>query len=118
MNFDEAISAHTGWKTKLRRYIDKPDGSLKSGDVSPDNNCPLGKWIHGVGGTQHSQLPEFSALTKEHARFHTAAGDVIRKADLGQRMTEEVALGSNSEYGTASAAVVKALVAMKSKLGH
>ena len=50
MNFDEAISSHTGWKMKLARYIAKPDGSLKSAQVSTDHNCELGKWIHGAGG--------------------------------------------------------------------
>ena len=118
MNFDEAISSHTGWKMKLARYIAKPDGSLKSAQVSTDHNCELGKWIHGAGGAQYSHLPEFSALSKEHARFHTAAADVIRKADLGQRMTEDIALGSKSEYGSASAGVVKTLMSLKSKVGH
>jgi len=116
MNFDEAITAHTGWKMKLARYIARPDGSLKSAEVSPDRNCELGKWLHGTE-SQYSHMPEFSALMSEHARFHTAAGDVIRKVDLGQRVTEEIALGATSEYGSASSGVVKALMALKSKLG-
>ena len=117
MNFDEAINAHAGWKQKLSTYIAKPDGSLKSSEVSSDRNCALGKWIY-LSETQHSAMPEFSTLKREHARFHTAAGNVIRKADLGERVADEIALGANSEYAVASGAVVSALMAMKSKLGQ
>ena len=48
-------------------------------------------------------------------RFHRAAGEVIRKADDGRNETEEIALGSKSEYAAASGAVVSALMKMLSK---
>lgn len=51
-----------------------------------------------------------------HARFHKAAGDVVNKANAGQKVTEEIALGSKSEFAAASGDVVKALMAMKTKL--
>lgn len=117
MNFDNAISAHAGWKLKLSKYIAKPDGSLKCSEVSSDRNCELGKWIH-VSGNQYAGMPEYSTLKQEHARFHKAAGNIIGKADQGERVTDEIALGANSEYALASGAVVRALMAMKSKLGQ
>lgn len=56
MNFDQAIAAHGAWKQKLSDYLVKRDGSLKALDVSLDNKCPLGQWIHGEGA-QYSKLP-------------------------------------------------------------
>ncbi|MGA7340103.1 MAG: CZB domain-containing protein [Terracidiphilus sp.] len=115
MNLNEAVSAHTNWKMKLKAYIAKPDRSLNPAVVSDDKVCDLGKWLIGEG-RKHSSLPEFSKLVTDHGRFHKAAGDVIRKADSGQSVAEEVALGANSEYASASTGVVQALMALSGKI--
>lgn len=115
MNFDEAISAHSQWKSKLVAYIAKPDGTLEAGIVSLDNRCPLGQWIYGEGA-QHSGLPEFTKLRTEHNRFHKIAGDVVRKAAAGQQVTEDLALGAHSDFAAASSSVVLAIMAMKAKM--
>jgi hypothetical protein len=113
VNIEKEILAHSDWKRKLSNYITKPDGSLKSSDVASDRNCELGKWIYG--SSEHSNGPEFNKLKADHARFHTAAAGVIRRADAGQNVAEEVLLGSNSEYGRASSDVVSSLMALKAK---
>jgi methyl-accepting chemotaxis protein len=115
MNFDEAISAHSQWKQKLATYIAKPDRSLNPVEVAADNKCALGQWLYG-DGKKHSSLPEFSKLVSEHAHFHRAASNVIKKADSGQSVGQEVALGASSEFANASSAVVQALMTMKSKV--
>lgn len=114
MNFDEAIAAHGAWKMKLSAYLKKPDGSIKAADIQVDNKCILGQWIHG-DGAKHKALPEYEVLKKEHARFHKAAAEVVKKADSGQSTAEETALGAKSEFGAASVAVVTAIMAMKKK---
>ncbi len=83
--------------------------------VGADNGCELGKWLRGEG-RKFSKLPEFSKLVSDHTRFHKAAGDLSLKPITGQNMTPEVALGGHSEYASASAAVVKSLMAMKAHL--
>ncbi len=115
MNFDEAIVAHSQWKMKLASYVLKPDHSLSASDVGADNKCALGKWLHGEG-KKYSTLPEFPKLVADHAHFHQTASSVIRKADSGQRVTEDIALGAISEFATASSAVVLALMAVKTKV--
>jgi hypothetical protein len=112
MDFEQAIAAHSAWKAKLREYLTKKDGSLSSAEVSADNKCALGQWIHGEG-IRYSKLPEYSILKKEHARFHKAAAGIVLKADSGQSVSEEVTLGSRSAFTTASSAVVMAIIAMK-----
>lgn len=115
MDFNAAIKAHSAWKLKLSSYIRNPDKSLDHDHVCKDNQCDLGKWIYGEGGAYNS-FAEFTKLKSEHARFHKAAGDVVRKANNGINMTEEIALGANSEFAHASSAVVTAIMDLQSKV--
>jgi hypothetical protein len=112
MNFDEAITVHSSWKMKLSRYLTKPDGSLDPDDVGVDNKCDLGKWIGGEGA-KYSKLAQFGVLQQQHSRFHKAAAQVVRRADSGENMTAEVALGAKSEFAKTSSTVVQAIMAMK-----
>ena len=61
-------------------------------------------------------LPEYATLKSEHARFHKEAGEVIKKADSGKSVAEEVALGAKSGFATASSNVVMAIMTMKKKV--
>jgi Chemoreceptor zinc-binding domain len=112
MNFDQAISAHVQWKSKLATYIAKPDHSLNAETIAKDDQCELGKWIHGEG-QKFARLADFQKLVADPARFHAAAADVVRKADSGQKASEEIALGAKSPYAAASNAVVSSLMHMK-----
>lgn len=114
MDFDEAIKAHAAWKLKLSNYLAKPDGSLKAADICLDNKCALGQWIYGEG-SKHSALPEYGTLKSEHARFHKAAADIVTRVDAGQNAGAEMTLGSKSEFGLASTAVVTSIMAIRRK---
>ncbi len=114
MDFDKAIQAHSAWKMKLSDYIKTPDGTLKAQEVGVDNACELGKWIYGEG-MAFKALPEYDTLKTQHARFHKAAGEIIKKADSGQPVKEEMSLSGNSEFAEASSSVVSAIMAMKRK---
>lgn len=116
MNFDEAIKAHSDWKLKLTQYVNNPNGSLKAAEIAPDNLCALGKWIYGEG-QKYANLPEFKELQAIHAEFHKAAADVVRRADSGQKVTEEVVLGAKSKYAEVSGKVVSLIMKMKLKAG-
>ncbi len=59
---------------------------------------------------------EFNTLKQEHTRFHKAAGEVVKRADSGKDVSEEVTLGAKSEFAQASAAVVTAIMQMKIKM--
>jgi len=113
MNFQDAIVAHVSWKMKLSRYIQKPDKSLDSAKVEADNNCDLGKWIYGEG-VKFSTDPKFKELVAEHAKFHKAAAGIIRRADSGVSVMEEVALGAKSDYAKQTENVIRILMDLKS----
>lgn len=112
MDFDQCVIAHSAWKNKLAHYLSKRDGSLKPGELTADNKCPSGQWIHGEGA-KYSNLSEYATLKTEHARFHKAVADVVRHADAGQSVNAETSLGGKSEFATASSAVVVAIMNMK-----
>jgi len=112
MDFDQAIAAHSAWKTKLKAYLNKPDGSLKPADIQSDRKCPLGQWIHGEAA-QWIGNAAYSELKMQHARFHAAAAALVRKADAGQPVSEELALGSESDFTKTTSAVVAAIVRMR-----
>lgn len=116
MNFDDAIAAHASWKSKLSGYLRKPDKSLNPSDVEVDDKCALGKWIHG-DGKKWAGLPEYATLTEQHRKFHAAAAEVIRRADRGENVSEDVAIGSKSPFGAHSTAVVNAIRIMRQKCG-
>ena len=83
--------------------------------VAQDNKCLLGQWIYGEGKKLEVH-EEYSKLKREHARFHKAAADVIKKADSGANVTEDVAIGTKSEFGEASVAVIVAINEIKRKV--
>jgi hypothetical protein len=114
MDFNQAIQAHVEWKMKLSAYIHKPDHSLDASTVGGDGNCVLGKWLRGEG-VRYAGAPEYGRLVDDHARFHRAAADIIRRADAGEKLDGEIALGGNSEYSKVSNAVVASLMKMKAK---
>ena len=114
MDFDQAIAAHSIWKRKLTQYLGHQDGSLKASEVGMDNKCALGQWIHGEG-SKFSTLPEFSTLKGEHARFHKAVAEVLKKVESGQPVTEAVELGPKSAFAVASSAVVLAITTIKKR---
>ena len=112
MDFERSIQAHVRWKAKLAAYLKHPDRSLDAATTSQDSACDLGKWLHGEG-RRFAGAPEFARLVAEHARFHRAAGDIIRRADSGQQVSEDVALGGQSEFAQASGTVIGCLMKAK-----
>jgi hypothetical protein len=113
MNFDEAIRAHAAWKLRLSGYLRNPDGTLQSLEVEASDRCALGKWLES-GGQKYASLPEFNKLVEEHARFHTAAANVIEEANSGTRSGQDYILGATSEYSVASRNVIRAIKNLES----
>ncbi len=112
MDFDAAIVAHSDWKRKLKAYLQKPDHSLQPTELALTTKCKLGEWATGEG-RKYASSPFFQTLTAEHSRFHKAAAELVRKANLGESVNAETALGATSEFAKASTSVVNAIVEMK-----
>ncbi len=115
MDLMQAITAHIRMKRTLSSYVVQPDRSLNAFQVGAADQCTLGKWIIG-DGSQYCSVPEYKALLASHARFHRAAAEIVRRADSGEVVEQEIALDSTGEYAGASAAVLKALMLLFGKI--
>ena len=112
MNFEEAITAHQRWKTRLRMQIDGTHTeSLDPATLGRDDACDLGQWIHGEGRRQMGAKPEYSEMKGAHAHFHTVAAEVLKKAQAGDRAGAGAAL--DGAFFEASSKVVQAIMKCK-----
>ena len=94
---------------KLSVYLNKPDASLKAPEAEADHKCDLGKWIYREG-EKHQALAEFCQLGQMHKKFHPEAAAIIKRADKGDKVSEEVALGAKSPFADASTQVISLLM--------
>ena len=112
MNFEEAVTVHLRWKTRLRIVIDgNSEEKLDPNVICKDDQCDLGKWIHGEGGRTMDSKPEFGQVKTTHADFHTVAGTVLRKALGGDKVGASAML--DGEFYQASSKVIQAITKCK-----
>lgn len=116
LNFRTAIEAHQKWKYRLRAVIDgTSEETLQPEMVARDDQCVLGKWIHGPGGQQFGHDHQFKGLKEWHAHFHVCAGHVLSLAQAGE--TEAALKDLNKgHYAKASMKVVQDLAQMYNRL--
>jgi methyl-accepting chemotaxis protein len=111
-DFDAAIAAHREWKVKLRSAI-AAHGQLDADKICQDNQCPLGKWLHGPGGATWGGKPTFVALVDKHAEFHRTAGEVARRINAADYEFAERLIGSGSPFALVSSEVSTLLTRAK-----
>jgi methyl-accepting chemotaxis protein len=111
-DFDKAIEAHRQWKVRLRKAISGHE-KLDTDVICRDDQCPLGKWIHGPGATQWGHRPAFVDLLGKHAEFHQTAGAVASKINAGQFSEAERLIGSGSQFAQVSTEVTTILTKAK-----
>ncbi|MFO1349928.1 MAG: CZB domain-containing protein [Gammaproteobacteria bacterium] len=112
LNFRTAIEAHQKWKARLQAVIDENSSeSLSVEVISRDDQCALGKWIHGVGGQRFGHGDLFQKLRKNHAFFHVCAGRVLQLAQAGKKSDAQAILMSG-DYARVSQDVVMDLAHM------
>lgn len=117
MDFDAAIQAHVEWKTKIRAYIMKRDGTVNSSIVRQDNQCALGKWIYGEG-SRYSNLTEYATLKAVHAGFHHVTAQVIEMVNAGKVQQAIEMLKSGSEFMKLSSQCVTLIMQLRQKSGN
>ncbi len=108
VTFDQAIEAHRAWKVRLRQAI-ADRARLDAETLCRDDQCPLGKWIHGPGGARWGSRPGFTALTDKHAEFHREAGAVARRINAADYTQAERLIGAGSRFSDVSTEVVALL---------
>lgn len=118
LNFRTAIEAHQKWKVRLQAVIDGDTSeTLSVEEVSRDDCCVLGKWIHGAGKQKFGQNELFESLQTNHAHFHICAGKVLETALTGNKAAAQAALGSG-DFPQASQVIVMTLAQMYTKVAN
>lgn len=112
LNFGTAIESHQKWKMRLRAVIEsRSQEELDPNVVCRDEQCDLGKWIHGVGGQQFGAQPGFVDLREKHAHFHARVGRVLSLAQSGQKDLAMAEM-STGEYARVSWELIGDLASM------
>ena len=86
LQINTAVSAHPGWKVRLRNAIVSMNSSLTPQDAARDDLCHVGVWPHGLMADEEvMSMPEFHAVMAKHSEFHGIAGRILGHALEGDR---------------------------------
>ncbi len=117
IDVDTAISAHENWKIRLQNVLDGTSTErLDPERVCMDDQCELGKWLHGAGQKRLGKYPAFSVLLARHQFFHAQASTVLALAQAGDKAKAEQVM--NTTYRHGSNQVVILLRQLKHGLGR
>lgn len=113
INLAEAVEAHINWKLRLQSYLDgKLSEPLDSMVVCRDDQCKLGKWIHGPALKHFHEMEPFHQLRADHAQFHFVAAKVVTNVQENNRAAADAIL--HGEYQQISHKVVMAITELNS----
>lgn len=108
INLLDAINAHIKWKVRLQDYLNgTSQEKLDPMVICRDDQCVLGKWIHGPALKHFHEEESFHQLRADHAQFHFIAGNVVKHVQSNERTQAEALM--DGEYKLVSRKVVQAL---------
>jgi len=115
INIMDAINAHIKWKIRLEKYLDgTSEEKLDAKIVCRDDQCVLGKWIHGPALTHFQEDDGFKTLRADHAQFHVVAGKVVTNVQANDKVAAEALM--KGEYMIASRKVVHDLTELSKQI--
>ncbi len=115
INISEAVAAHVSWKLRLQKCLDgSSEEKLDADVVCRDDQCKLGKWIHGAARKHFDGAQAFCDLRVDHALFHQLAGQIVRHAQLNDHASAHALM--EGDYKHASHKVVMALTELNNEL--
>jgi hypothetical protein len=108
IDIGECVVAHMKWKGRLQSYVEgTSEEMLDPMVICRDDQCALGKWIHGPALTYFHSDKSFHQLRSNHAQFHFVAGNVVKMVQENNRKGAEGVL--SSEYARVSRNVIRDL---------
>ena len=112
----ETINSHVQWKVSLERYVNgTSDEKFDIEIICRDDQCKLGKWIHGSALECFQADDEgFKTLRNDHAHFHVVASQVVANVQAKKKDAAENLM--HGEYAYASRKVVHALTELSKQL--
>jgi hypothetical protein len=92
MDLENAIEKHAQWKAKLRLAISRQE-ELNVAELSRDDCCELGTWLHGQASAQFGALPSHAETMLRHVEFHAEVADIARQVNAKRYAKAEQMLG-------------------------
>jgi hypothetical protein len=115
INIMDAINAHVRWKIRLDKCLHgTSEEKLDHTIVCRDDQCVLGKWIHGPAEKFFHDDDSLKVLRDDHAKFHQLAGRIVELVQTNDKDTAEKLL--NGEYTEASRIVIRDLTELSKHL--
>jgi methyl-accepting chemotaxis protein len=112
---DKAISAHALWKARLRLAIDTGTSEWSVRDVSPDDVCAFGKWLHSLPPDEKA-TERWKKVQVLHAEFHLVAAQVLKLALDRHRDQAIEAMKSRSPFASVSSRLTQTMLDWKAAL--
>lgn len=115
IDISEAVAAHVSWKLRLQKCLDgTSEETLVADVVCRDDQCKLGKWIHGSARKHFDGTQPFHNLREDHAVFHQLAGQIVRHAQADDHASAHALM--EGDYKQVSHKVVMALTELNKEL--
>ena len=111
----ECVDAHMKWKGRLQSYLEGTSKEqLDPAVICHDDQCALGKWIHGPALNNFQGDEGFHKLRADHASFHVVAAAVVKKVQENDGARADALL--KYEYARASREVIQDLTELNKQL--
>jgi methyl-accepting chemotaxis protein len=101
MTRDDAIRAHREWKARFLVAMARNE-RLNVTEISADNCCKFGKWLHSEAKTRFGQVRGYQECVEAHAAFHVEAGKIAQRVNDGLIQEANQMLGYDTPYAKTS----------------
>jgi hypothetical protein len=107
----EAIAEHQKWKHRFTSAV-RGTVAFDFDAAARDDQCALGKWLHGEGMRDFGAHAEFQELLETHRHFHTQAAHTHALAVNGKGKEAEYELRCG-EFEQTSLALYRHLIRLE-----
>jgi methyl-accepting chemotaxis protein len=112
VDLDNAIQKHAEWKFKFRNALHNND-LMDAAGISKDNNCELGKWLHGEAKELYGTDASYTNCIAAHAAFHKEAGKVAAAINAKKVEAAELLMAAESQFSGVSKTVAVSIIELK-----
>jgi len=116
VDLNAAIQKHAEWKFKFHNAILSGE-PMDASAIAKDNNCKMGKWLHGEARTLYGQKGAYARCLANHAAFHGEAAKVAAAINAKKKDVAEKMLANGSAFSEASKKVAVSIIELKNEIG-
>lgn len=102
----DLIWAHSLWKQRLRKAIERGGSHLSLEEAGNDKKCELGKWLVSE---EAQLLPNYAELVEIHHHFHQQAAQILQLAMEGRHHEALNAISMGSYFNKLTSQLVNAI---------